>query len=513
MDIGQIRKTLHPLEQRVLPLLAVPMNIDMITDKAQLQEVEVRRALQWLENKKLVSLAEEPEEAVVLEKNGLLYIQEGLPERRFLNALKDKPISLAAVQKAARLEDEEVHISLGLLKKKGAITLQKADALLVSLNNEGKVWLRKALPEEDFLKKKFPLSTGTLSPEERQVLTLLVKRKQIVRIDITKTITASLTSEGKKLLALGLDQSQETTEETLTQGMLKTGSWQKKRFRHYDVVAPVPRMYGGKRHFTRQAVDYIKRIWLDLGFREMTGSLIQTSFWDLDALFVPQDHPARDMQDTFYLKRPKKGSIRDKALEKRIKKTHESGWTTGSSGWQSPWSEERARENLLRTHTTVLSAQAIAQLKKKELPAKFFSVGKVFRNETLDWKHLFEFYQVEGIVVDPDATFCHLIGYLTDFYKKMGYPKVRIRPAHFPYTEPSAEVEVFHPVRKEWIELGGSGIFRPEVVKPLLGIDVPVLAWGQGMGRIISEYWGITDIRELYKNDLKFLRESKMLIT
>jgi len=186
------------------------------------------------------------------------------------------------------------------------------------------------------------------------------------------------------------------------------------------------------------------------------------------------------------------------------------GGDTGSKGWRYTYSKEEASRILLRTHTTVLSAQTIAGLKKEDLPAKFFNVGKVFRNESLDWKHLFEFYQVDGIVIDPNANLKHLKGYLKLFYKKMGYEKVRMRPAHFPYTEPSLEVDVFHPEKKEWIELGGAGIFRPEVVKTLLGFDCPVLAWGQGMGRIISEYWKITDIRDLYKNDLKQLKEMKM---
>ena len=122
---------------------------------------------------------------------------------------------------------------------------------------------------------------------------------------------------------------------------------------------------------------------------------------------------------------------------------------------------------------------------------------------------MFELCQVEGIVVDPDVNFKNLVGYLTEFYKKLGYEKVRIRPGYFPYTEMSAEVDVFHPVRKEWVELGGSGIFRPEVVKPLLGIEVPVLAWGLGMERAISMYYNINDIRDLYRNDLKQLREMK----
>jgi len=225
-------------------------------------------------------------------------------------------------------------------------------------------------------------------------------------------------------------------------------------------------------------------------------------------LFVPQDHPARQMQDTFYIKEPAKGKI-PFPLWKKVKEVHENGGDTGSKGWQGIWSEDVAKQNLLRTHTTVLSAQTINALKESDLPAKFFSVAKVFRNEALDWKHLFEFYQIEGIVVDPKANMRHLKGYLKDFFAKMGYDDIRLRPAHFPYTEPSAEVEVLNPEKNEWIELVGCGIFRPEMVKPLLGIEVPVLAWGMGMGRMISEYFNITDIRDLYRNDLKQIRNMK----
>jgi len=210
----------------------------------------------------------------------------------------------------------------------------------------------------------------------------------------------------------------------------------------------------------------------------------------------------------FYIKKPNQG-ILPKDIAKTIKQVHENGGNTGSTGWKMPWTEERAMELLLRTHTTVLSARALANLKPGDLPAKFFSVAPVFRNETLDWKHLFEFYQVEGIVVDPNANLSHLFGYLKQFYKKMGYEDVRLSPSHFPYTEPSVEVHVLHPVRKEWVELGGAGIFRPEVVKPLLGVDAHVLAWGLGMERVISSYYNITDLRDIYRNDMKQLRETK----
>ena len=192
---------------------------------------------------------------------------------------------------------------------------------------------------------------------------------------------------------------------------------------------------------------------------------------------------------------------------KRVKETHETGWTTGSTGWNYKWDENIARQLLLRTHTTPLSAQTISKLKESDLPVKFFNIGKVFRNETLDWSHLFEFNQSEGIVIDENVNFRHLLGYLREFFKKMGFERVRFRPAYFPYTELSVEPEVFHPIHKKWIELGGAGIFRPEVVKPLLGKDIPVLAWGLGVERIITLDYKINDLRDLYKNDIKKLRE------
>jgi phenylalanyl-tRNA synthetase alpha chain len=335
----------------------------------------------------------------------------------------------------------------------------------------------------------------------------LKKRRDIVKIVEIKERFVKLTDLGKEIIKQ--DFSQDLVE-ALTPEMIANGSWKGKKFRAYDVKSKVPKLNRGKRHFVDQSINYIKKIWLEMGFKEMEGNIVQTSFWDLDVLFVPQDHPAREMQDTFFVGKNKvvnKGKL--PKISAIVKKVHEDGFNTNSKGWGGVWHEEIAKQVMLRTHTTVLSAQTLFSLKKEDLPAKFFSVNKVYRNEALDWKHLFEFYQVEGIVVDPNANFKHLIGYLKEFYKKMGYEKIRIRPGHFPYTEPSIEVEVFHPVKKEWVELGGAGIFRPEVTKTLLGVEVPVLAWGQGMERIITEYYKINDLRQLYNNDLKLLREAR----
>ncbi|MBS3108689.1 phenylalanine--tRNA ligase subunit alpha [Candidatus Woesearchaeota archaeon] len=501
MEIKNLAEMLHPLERTVLPVLKENIELKEIIAKIKLQDVEVMRALQWLENKGIIKIKSDAKEIINLDSNGISYLKNKLPERRFLEALT-KELSLNEIKEKAKLNDEELSISLGILKRKAAIEFVK-DKIKIAEN--GKKLLNKEFLEEIFL-KKLPLDLKELSNEDKYAYNELKKRKKIIKKDVVKLKFVSLTDLYAKI---SREKIETNVIGALTPGIIKSGEWKTKKFRRYDVKINVPKIYPGKRHFVNEAINYIKKIWLEMGFVEMEGPLLQTSFWDLDALFVPQDHPARSMQDTFFIKNPRYGNI-PAELAKKVKATHENGWTTSSKGWQYKWDEKTAKENLLRTHTTVLSAQTIAKLKETDLPAKFFSVNKVFRNESLDWKHLFEFNQVEGIVIDPNANLKNLFGYLKEFYKKMGYKDVKLVPSHFPYTEPSMEIMVLHPTRNEWIELGGSGIFRPEVVKPLLGKAVPVLAWGQGMERIITEYYKITDLRDLYKNDLKQLKESKM---
>lgn len=506
MEIEKLISTLHPLERKVLPALKGTTSFDKLAEKTNLQKVEVMRALQWLQNKKIIAISQELKEVIELDENGLKYRQKGLPEKTFLESIKSKS-SLEDIKNKTSLSKEEISICLGILRSKSAIEITKDKEINVAITANGEKMLERGFPEEQFLKKKFPLDASELKDLDKLAFENLKKRNRIIKLNIVKIINAVPTEIGKKIIGHGI--SEENIIDKITPDIIKSGSWKNKSIRSYDVKINVPNIYGGRIHFANQAIQYIKKIWLEMGFKEMSGNLVQTSFWDLDALFVPQDHPARDMQDTFYIKDPKYGKL-PAELVKKVKASQESGFTTGSKGWQYKWSEDMAKENLIRTHNTVLSVQAIAKLKKENLPAKFFSVGKVFRNETLSWKSLFEFTQVEGIVVDPDANLKHLKGYLKEFFAKMGFPDVRIRPGHFPYTEPSCECDVWHPKKNRWVEVGGAGIFRPEVVKPLLGESVPVLAWGLGMERTIMEYYDITDVRDIYKNDLKQLRESKI---
>ncbi|MBI4150111.1 phenylalanine--tRNA ligase subunit alpha [Candidatus Woesearchaeota archaeon] len=507
MIFNKIINTLHPLERKVLPHIAKHATISALIDASKLSETEVIRAIQWLSNKNIVTIDVRPVELIGLDENGKAYSKIGLPEKRFLKAISAKPLSQQEIVKHENVTQEEIGVCIGLLKRYGAIEFK--EEMKIAITDAGKALLTTVLPEEHLLERlaKESRNVSALTLAEKEAYERLKRRKEIIKTTPIKVRTVTLTALGEKLAKIKLDAK--GIQDRLTPQMLKEGSWKGKTFRHYDVKINVPKITGGKRHFENQALEYIKRIWLDLGFKEMKGSYVQTSFWDLDTLFVPQDHPARQMQDTLYIG---SGTIERGKLPpiyKKIKEVHEKGGNTGSMGWRTPWNEDEEKKLLLRTHTTVLSAQRLASLKKEELPGKFFNAGRVFRNEAVDWKHLFEFYQVDGIVVDENATLKHLKGYLRCFFGKMGYPDVRMRPAYFPYTEPSVEVDVFHPIKKEWVELGGAGIFRPEVVIPLLGKDVPVLAWGLGLARIVSGYYNITDIRDLYKNDLKQLREMK----
>lgn len=508
MELKNLIAKLHPLERKVLTALKKETGLSGIIKATGLQEVEVIRALQWLENKDVLKLESKTEQVIILGNNGQKYLREGLPEKRFLLNLTEQFQDVTSIIKKAKLGEEEMRACIGLLKQKKAIELRKEKELQVKILPEGKKIIKEGIPEENFLHQHFPLNIVNLSADKKPIYEQLMRRADIICSQQQKSITFQLKELGKQLVKQ--DFSGEVINR-LTPEMLKTGSWKKKQFRAYDVEINVPAIYGGKKHFVTQAAEYAKNIWIEMGFKEMSGALVQTSFWNFDALFTAQDHPVRELQDTFYLGgNAEKGSLPDKQIVQKVKESHETGGKTGSTGWQYPWNPEEAKKNVLRTHTTVLSAQTLAGLKEKDLPAKFFALGKCFRNEALDWNHLFEFNQTEGIVVDENANFCHLLGYLKEFFKKMGFPQARFRPAYFPYTEPSVEIDVWHSLHKKWMELGGAGMFRPEVVIPLLGKDIPVLAWGPGFDRIILDYYEITDIRDLYKNDLKQLREIKM---
>ncbi|MGD2072864.1 MAG: phenylalanine--tRNA ligase subunit alpha [Candidatus Thorarchaeota archaeon] len=501
-DIKEVVESLNPDERAILPFLKE--SLKDIIEHSELDETKVMRALQYLSNKEIVKLSVVKKKLVDLGDNGVIYLKNGLPERRLLNLLVEKHIlDLDEAKKTSKLSENEFKAALGVLKKKAMIDLQRGKIMLKAKKQE---IVRKSM-EEQFL-ETCPLEFDKLKPEQKAAYNSLRNRKNIVELIDEKKVKIKITDLGKQILTQDLSKLSSMIE-TLTPEMLRNDSWKGKKFRRYDIKSRVPEISGGKKHFVNQAREHARKIWTDLGFKEMTGNITQTGFWNFDALFTAQDHPVREMHDTFYIKDMQGRLPADKTLIKAVRQAHEQG-TPDSKGWQYTWNEEIPKKIVLRTHTTCLSAQTLYQLSKlKDKKGKFFAIGKNFRNETVDWSHGFEFNQTEGIVVDKDANFRHLLGYLKQFFKKMGFEQIRFAPAYFPYTEPSVEITAYHPEKKVWLELGGAGIFRPEVVIPLLGEYIPVLAWGPGFDRIMMDYYEIKDMRELYENNLTKLRKIK----
>ena len=499
MEIQKLLESLSPNEVKILAYLEEDIN--NICVKTNLDRVSVLRALEYLQNKDIVKLSSEKKKIIEIWTNGALYRKKGLPERRLLNLLSEKRImNLDEASDQSRMSDEEFKVSIGVLKKKAMVEVKNGRIIL----NADKSEIAKKMPEEHLI-ENLPMDYDSLSPEQTYAVKSLQNRKDIIEIKEEKTISIKITELGKKIISTGI-KTGEMIEEINSDILKNEKLWKGKKFRRYDVASSVPAIYGGKRHFANQAIDYGRKIWTEMGFKEMTGDIVQSSFWNFDSLFTAQDHPVREIHDTFFI--DKKAELPDKKLVEAVRKAHERG-VSGSKGWKYVWNEEEAKRLCLRTHTTCLSAQTLAKLKSDDIPAKFFAIGWNFRNETIDWNHGFELLQTEGIVVDKNANLRHLMGYLKEFAKKMGFPKIRFRPAYFPYTEPSMEGDVWNEEKQEWVEYIASGIFRPEVTEPLLGRPIPVLAWGPGFGRMLMQFYNLKDLREIQENNITKLRKMK----
>jgi phenylalanyl-tRNA synthetase alpha chain len=278
--------------------------------------------------------------------------------------------------------------------------------------------------------------------------------------------------------------------------MITSGRWKQTRFSALDVEAPAPAVYPGRRHPLVDIIEEVKEIFVGLGFSEIDGPMVQSGFWNFDALFTPQDHPAREMQDTFYISGQRQAIPATSDQKRKVADVHKKGWS-------SRWDVKEAERTVLRTHTTPVTLKHLATIKPEI--GRYFSVGRVFRNEKVSYKHLVEFHQVEGVATAPRASLRDLMGLQKEFYAKMGIKKVKFWPTFFPYTEPSLQSMVYNEKLEKWVELFGMGIFRPEVTEPL-GIRNPVLAWGGGLERIAMLRFGLNDVRELYGNRLAWLR-------
>ncbi|MDR0778240.1 MAG: phenylalanine--tRNA ligase subunit alpha [Methanomassiliicoccaceae archaeon] len=501
MDKSEIYEGLSFNEKRLLLSLSGVKGsapADLVSSGKFELEVEVMGAASWLSAKGLAKIDESSSRSFVLINKEI--IKKGLPERRALNAIHSAGDSMDMSALASELPDGDDKIAVGWLKRKGLADIAKGEKKIISLTSAGKEMLNKKMDDEALLER---MASGAVSENDRDknIIKDLKGRQDMIEERITTSRSISLTELGKEMIAMGIELKEEIAQ--LTVELIQSGKWKDAEFRRYDVQTFAPSIAPAKKHPLSRLADEIRNIFVQMGFTETDEEYVQPAFWNMDVLFTPQDHPARDLQDTFYLKEPEFIRIDDKKLIKKVKEIHENGGETGSTGWGGTWSLEKAEQALLRTHTTVNTIKYLSG--NPDPPVKVFSLSRIFRNESTDATHLPEFTQIEGIILDEKGDFDMLVSLVKRFYGLMGFDKIRIRPAYFPYTEPSLEIEVFF--NGKWMELGGAGIFRPEVVAPF-NVKHPVLAWGFGFERLAMLKWNIRDIRDLYVSDIDLLKKN-----
>jgi len=438
----------------------------------------------------------------------------------------------------------------------GYVEAETKKNTLYFLTEEGKMYTERGSPEVQFfqavpaegisaadLKGKLDalvydvgsnraLKNKWLQPGKGGVFTRKVEnvtddvRNQLVAIKDGKEVPGKIITELKKrkliesradnwfLLKKGPNYAPKRVkpETDLTRDLLQSGDWMKREFKPYNFNALGQPTEGGHLHPLMKVRTQFRNIFLEMGFEEMpTNNFVESSFWNFDALFQPQQHPARDSHDTFFLKAPARTVKFPEEYLERVQRTHEVGGY-GSIGYGYDWKRDEAEKNLLRTHTTAVSSRMLYKLAQEGFtPKRYFSIDRVFRNEAVDRTHLAEFHQIEGLVCDRGLTLGDLIGVLNEFFARLGIQKLRFKPAYNPYTEPSMEIFSYHEGLGKWVEVGNSGMFRPEMLRPMgLPEDVSVIAWGLSLERPTMILYGIDNIRDLFghKVDLKLIKSN-----
>ena len=453
----------HDIEKKIINSLKEnPIQTpETLENSTQLSPDQIRRGIEWLKLKDLAIVDESKSSVLRLGKNGIDSFEKGLPERRLLNLIKSGPKKLSEIQKELGFVFGP---AIGLCRKNNWIETSSDQIILKTIPSE--------LPGEKSLQL---IGNNKLPKEQTDKIDLseLLKRPDFILEDIIKNKKISLTQSAKSLDVSNISGA-------------------------IDVEAEVPEVFVARTHPLKDTIDEIREIFVTLGFSEILGNMTQSSFWNFDALFTPQDHPARELQDTFFLDGISAKKIANPEQIRKVSDSHK-------KNWRYQWDINEARKMVLRTHTTCVTIKHLAENKPDE--ARIFSLGRVFRNEKVSYKHLVEFNQIEGIVVGKDANLRNLMGIQREFYKRIGITKIKFWPTFFPYTEPSLQTMVYNEKLGKWIELFGMGIFRPEVTKPL-GITKPVLAWGGGIERIAMLKYDLDDVREFYNNNLGWLRSN-----
>jgi phenylalanyl-tRNA synthetase alpha chain len=538
IDIQTTVKNLHPLEVKVLLSCKKgdELSVEKIEKDLSLKSGNGNQALSWLSGKGLISEIRR-ETAVFYELTGLgrQWKEKGSPEERILELVRKGIESKAALKRLPEIarelgmENKDSGSAFGSLSKTGILAMDGGKNVTLAIPIEQladssknpllarfrlvRGLLEKAAQNEDGL-----ISEAVLNDEEKSAIAEIAKKRGAAdapfrQIDREKVIFAfAVEKDGSvpaEKAAAALKAAGITGDEigTITPEMLETGSWKGKTFRSYNVKVPPTRLVPGRTNPYAHFLEDVKDKLASLGFEEFDGPLVETEFWNSDALFMPQFHAARDIHDAYYVADPSKsGFAHAKAIEdpwlSNVAAAHENGGRTGSRGWSYSFDKEFTRRLILRSQGTVLSAKT---LPKAKIPGKYFGIVRCFRYDQVDATHLPDFFQTEGIVLGEDVNLRTLLGMLEIFAREVaGADEIKYVPGYFPFTEPSVEVHIKHPVLG-WFELGGSGIFRPEVTDSL-GVNVPVAAWGLGIDRMALMALGLNDLRELFTADIEHVR-------
>jgi phenylalanyl-tRNA synthetase alpha chain len=426
---------------------------------------------------------------------GNKYLDSGMPEFQYVNALTfGTPLEKKVVEE--KLGKNLANIGFGKAMKNKWI---KGDKVNVER-------LVETVVDEDG--KRLQNFADDVNPDSHVKKELDdFKKRKLVSVNTIKFFKVKKGKEYREI--------REKLESDLTVDMLKSNKWKDLKFKDYNFNALGAVSHSGNLHPLLKVRAQFREILFEMGFEEMpTNQFVESSFWNFDALFQPQQHPARDMHDTFFLKDPAQCKSVPEDYCAKVKSAHETG-VDGSIGYRYDWSLEESKKNILRTHTTAVSSKMLYKLaqQKEFTPKKYFSIDRVFRNETLDATHLAEFHQIEGVIADRNIGLSHLIGVLNTFFHKIGITKLKFKPAYNPYTEPSLEIFGFHPTLKRWVEIGNSGVFRPEMLVPMgLPKDVNVIAWGLSLERPTMIYYDISNIRDLFghKVDISETKKNKI---
>lgn len=427
---------------------------------------------------------------------GKAVLKNGSPEFKVWSAVKQASGGMTLSQLEALVGVDVAKIGVGAAMKERWLRRDKAD---------GETILTIAKDSIEDVARLLLSTLESVNP---------VAEKQLIRRKLAAKQTATYFKVDK---GANYKSTRAKKCADLTIDALKDGSWQTAEWKAYNFATLGERSGGGYVQPLLKVRAEFRKILMGMGFEEMpTNRWVESSFWNFDALFQPQSHPARDAHDTFFVKEPAHALTKPEDYYERVKTVHVSGGY-GSIGHRSPFDDTEASKNILRTHTTAVSARMLYELGKQQpfAPKRFFSIDRVFRNESMDSTHLCEFHQVEGLVADYDLSLSNLIATIRTFFAKIGITQLRFKPAFNPYTEPSMEVFGYHPTLKKWTEIGNSGMFRPEMLKPMgLPDNVRVIAWGLSLERPTMIKFSINNIRDLFghKADMTRTKATPMCI-